>query len=174
MLRGARYLALDLYGGPERAAAAQIGRHAGVETVVGDVIDPDHPILPLTSIATNSAAYMRAAVEGLDVRAMARRLQSVSHGTVITTDGGNPIHVIDRDGSEFTVQPPQVTPVDATGAGDAFRSGLLAGLVRGEDLRTSVRWGAAAGALKVQRVGAATDVPGLEEVVALAGELVVE
>ena len=171
MLRGAGFLALDLYGGEERLAAARLGHAAGVTTAVGDVIDPTHPILPYTGIATNSAAYIRAVHPGADVRELARRLRQVSGGVVITTDGGNPLHAIDRDGAEFTVRPPEVIPVDATGAGDAFRAGLLAGLVRGLDLRTSVRWGVAAGALKVQRVGAATEVPGLEEVVDLASTL---
>jgi sugar/nucleoside kinase (ribokinase family) len=173
MLRGARYLAIDLYGGEERLAAAKLGHEAGVTTAVGDVIDPAHPILPYTGIATNSAAYIRAAEPGVDVRGLARRLREVSGGIVITTDGGNPVHAIDRDGSAFTVQPPVVTPVDATGAGDAFRAGVLAGLVRGEDLKTSVRWGAAAGALKVQRVGAATEVARVEEVVGMAKDLIV-
>jgi sugar/nucleoside kinase (ribokinase family) len=174
MLRGARFLALDLYGGEERLEAAKLGNLAGVTTAVGDVIDPAHPVLPYTGIATNSAAYIRAIHPGADVRELARRLREVSGGIVITTDGRNLVHAIDRDGAEFTVRPPVVTAVDATGAGDAFRSGLLAGLVRGLDLRTSVCWGAAAGALKVQRVGAATEVPALEEVVELASNLSVE
>ena len=174
MLRGAGFLALDLYGAEERLEAAKLGHLAGVTTAVGDVIDPAHPILPYTGIATNSAAYIRAVHPGADVRELARRLRAVSGGVVITTDGGNPLHAIDRDGAEFTVRPPEVTPVDATGAGDAFRAGLLAGLVRGLDLKTSVRWGTAAGALKVQRVGAATDVPALEEVVGVADGMIEE
>lgn len=171
MLAGARYLALDLYGGDERLAAAQTARKTGPQTVIGDVVQPDHPILPLTSIATNSGAYIRDQYPDVDVRGHARRLQAISQGIVITTDGARPVYVVDRDGSTFTVRPPQVNPVDATGAGDAFRAGLLAGLLHGQTLPRSVCWGVAAGALKVERIGAATDPAPLEDVVALANTL---
>lgn len=171
MLAGARYLALDLYGGDERLAAAQTAREAGLQTVIGDVVRPEHPILPLTSIATNSGAYIRDQYPDVDVREHARRLQAISQGIVITTGGAKPVYVVNRDGSAFTVRPPQVKPVDATGAGDAFRAGLLAGLLHSHTLPRSVCWGAAAGALKVQRIGAATDPASLEEVVALADTL---
>jgi sugar/nucleoside kinase (ribokinase family) len=171
MLGGARFLALDLYGGDERLAAAQTAWEAGLQTVIGDVVQPDHPILPLTSIATNSGAYIRDLYPDVAVREHAHRLQAISQGIVITTDGANPVYVIDRDGSTFTVRPPQVEPVDATGAGDAFRAGLLAGILRGRSLPRSVCWGVAAGALKVGRIGAATDPAPLEEVVVLADTL---
>ena len=171
MMQGARFLALDLYGGDERQAAAEVARAAGVQTVIGDVVQLDHPILPLTDIATNSGAYMRTLFPGVDVRRQAHELQAVSRGIVVVTDGGDDVYVVARNGSSFTVRPPRVTPVDATGAGDAFRAALIAGLLHGHDLVTSVRWGTAAGALKVQRLGAASDVPPLTEVMALAGGL---
>jgi len=64
--------------------------------------------------------------------------------------------------------PPQVEAVDATGAGDAFRAGLIYGLLQGWTLAESAIWGTAAGALKVQRVGAASDLPSREDVASLA------
>ena len=64
MLGSAKYLALDLYGGPERLAAARLAYDAGVATAIGDVIWPDHPVLPFTSIATNSAPYIRQSFPG--------------------------------------------------------------------------------------------------------------
>ncbi len=174
MLHGARYLALDLYGGRERLDAARLAHAAGAQITVGDVIDPDHAILPLISIVTNSAAYIRETRPGADVREHAQALRTVSHGIVITTDGANPIFVVDQDRTTFSVKPPSVTAVDATGAGDAFRAGLLAGLLRGKSLETSVCWGAAAGALSVLQLGAASTVPVLEDVAALAQTLRVE
>ncbi len=174
MLHGTRYLALDLYGGEERLDAAQVGRAAGVLNTAGDVIDPAHPILPLIDIVTNSASYIREAMPGADIRGHSLALQAVSRGVVITTDGPRPIWVVDRDRRTFSVQPPKVTAVDATGAGDAFRAGLLAGLLRGKSLADSVRWGAAAGARSVEHLGAATVIPGLEEVIALGESLRIE
>jgi sugar/nucleoside kinase (ribokinase family) len=169
MLAGAQFLALDLYGGPERLAAAQTAHAAGVINVISDIIDPEHPALPITGIANISAAFIRDRFPGVGVLDHVRRLQQISKGIIVLTDGAEPVVVLDRNGDQFSIQPPQVPAVDATGAGDAFRSGLLAGLVRGHDLRTSTRLGVAAGAFKVRHLGAATVLADWDEVEALAG-----
>ena len=171
MLEGARYLALDLYGGPERLEVARLAFESGVATAVGDVIWPDHPALPFTSIATNSGAYIRQHFPGVDVRQHAHTLQSISKGIVITTDGPRAVHALDQRGNGFTVLPPAVTVLDATGAGDAFRAGLLFGLLRGFDLPHSLCWAVAAGSLKVRNLGAATSLPEFGEIEALANSL---
>ena len=171
MLNGARYLALDLYGGPERLDIARLAFESGVSTAIGDVIWPDHPVLPFTSIATNSGSYIRQSFPGVDVRQHARKLQSISKGIVITTDGPRTVHALDTQGNGFTLQPPMSEAVDATGAGDAFRSGLLYGLLRGLDLPRSLCWGVAAGSLKVKNLGAATTLPDFKEIEALANSL---
>ena len=171
MLGGARYLALDLYGGPERLAAAQTAHQAGTINVIGDIIDPEHPALPITGIATISAAFIRDRYPGTDVMAHGQALRAVSGGIIVLTDGADKVRVIDAVGDTFSVQPPNVQAVDATGAGDAFRAGLLAGLSRGQDLATSTRLGVACGVLKVQHRGAATTVPDWAEVEALAETL---
>jgi sugar/nucleoside kinase (ribokinase family) len=171
MLAGVRYIALDLYGGPERLATARLAFESGLFTAIGDVIWPDHPALPFTSIATNSGPYIRQNFPGVNVRQHAYKLQSVSKGIVITTDGPDMVHAIDTQGNGFTIQPPAVNAVDATGAGDAFRSGLLFGLLRGFDLPRSLCWAVAAGSLKVKNLGAATIVPDFKEIEALANSL---
>ena len=171
MLDGARFLALDLYGGPERLATAQLAFEAGLSTAIGDVIWPDHPALPFTSIATNSGPFIRQNFPGVDVRQHARRLQSISKGIVITTHGPNKVHAIDAQGRGFTIDPPVVAAVDATGAGDAFRSGLLYGLSCGLDLPQSLCWAVATGSLKVRSLGAATTLPNFKEIEALANSL---
>lgn len=174
MLQGIKYLALDLYGGPERLETARLAFESGVATAIGDVIWPDHPALPFTSIATNSGAYIQQHFPGVDVRQHARALQSISKGIVITTDGPRAVHALDTQGHGFTVQPPNVTAVDATGAGDAFRAGLLYGLLQGFDLPRSVCWGIATGSLKVRNLGAATTLPEFHEIEALANSLQIQ
>ena len=174
MLGGVKYLALDLYGGPERLDTAKLAFESGIATAIGDVIWPDHPVLPFTSIATNSAAYIRQSFPGVDVRQHARKLQSISKGIVITTDGSQIVHAIDTQGHGFMIQPPAVTAIDATGAGDTFRSGLIYGLLQGFDLPHSVSWGVAAGSLKVKNLGAATTLPAFKEIEELANSLQVQ
>jgi sugar/nucleoside kinase (ribokinase family) len=171
MLEGVRYVALDLYGGPERLETARLAFEAGVFTTIGDVIWPDHPALPFTSIATNSGPYIRQHFPGVDVRQHARKLQSICKGIVITTDGPRTVHALDGQGNGWTVQPPETIAIDATGAGDAFRAGLLYGLLRGFDLPRSLCWGVATGSLKVRSLGAATSLPGFREIEALADSL---
>ena len=171
MLDGARVLALDLYGGPERRAAAELARQRGVANVIGDLIWPDHDLLPLADILTNSAAYIRQEFPGVDIAAHAAALQAGSRGIVITTNGGNSVHVLDRDGASFKVSPPKVKALDATGAGDAFKAGLLYGLQQAMDLPHAVAVAVAAGALKVGRFGAVAQPPALGDVLALADTL---
>ena len=171
MLDGIKYLALDLYGGPERLATARLARECGVATAIGDVIWPEHPALSYASIATNSGPYIRQHFPGGDVREHARKLQSISNGIVITTDGPNAVHALDAEGNGFTIQPPVVNAIDATGAGDAFRAGLLYGLLRGFELPRSLRWAVACGSLKVGSLGAATTLPDFQEIEALANSL---
>ena len=171
VLDGVKYLALDLYGGPERLDTARLAFESGVSTAIGDVIWPDHPVLPFTSIATNSGSYIRQSFPGVDVRQHARKLQSISKGIVITTDGPGIVYALDTQGNGFTLQPPRSEAVDATGAGDAFRSSLLYGLLRGFDLPRSLCWGVAAGSLKVKNLGAATTLPEFKEIEAIANSL---
>ena len=174
MLKGAKYVALDLYGGPERLNAARDAIQAGVQTTIGDVIWADHAVLPYTSIVTNSASFIRSVFPGIDIRQHARKLQSISNGIVVTTDGGEDVFVLDRQGAAFTITPPKVTPIDATGAGDAFRAGLLYGLLKGLDLPRSACMGVAAGSLKVEFTGAATTLPELYDIETLSNTLAVK
>ncbi len=81
------------------------------------------------------------------------------------------VHALDANGNGFTVQPPAVDAVDATGAGDAFRAGLLYGFLRGFDLPRSLCWGVAAGSLKVKNLGAATTLPDSREIETFANRL---
>lgn len=171
MLKGVRYLALDLYGGEERLEAARLAREHGVQVAVGDLIWPEHEALALADIVTNSAAFIRESCPGVEVLEHARQLWEGMQGLMITTDGAGPIHVIDHEAQEFTLAPPAVEPVDATGAGDAFRAGLLYGLLQGWSLARCVGWGAAAGALGTQMVGAASNPAGVGEVKRLASGL---
>jgi len=65
-------------------------------------------------------------------------------------------------GSTFIESPGFVVPGgcrDTTGAGDAFRVGLLYGLLKGESIENSARMANAVGALKCRAVGARTALP---------------
>jgi ribokinase len=173
LLDGIRFLALDLYGGPERVEAAQVAHAEGVTTVVGDVIWPDHPALRFADIVTNSAAFIRQELPDVDLVTHARTLQQISGGILVTTNGPDPVHVIDQNGELFWIQPPRVQAVDATGAGDAFKAGLIYGFLQGWELPQAAQWAVAAGSLKVGRLGASSHPPTMAEIATLVEKVAI-
>jgi len=62
---------------------------------------------------------------------------------------------------QFRVAPPPVTVTDATGAGDCFNAGVIAGLLSGEDLPSAVALGCAVGAASTCAPGGTAGAPDL-------------
>jgi ribokinase len=164
MLSGAKILALDLYGGEVCDDVAKMAREMGLKTVVSDIAWSDHPVLPLTDVLTNSASIIRREFPGKDLIKHAQELHSVSNGVIITTDGPSPVHVVDQDGSQFWVTPPDLRTVDTTGAGDTFKAGVIYSLLKGWDMQMAIKWGVTVGSLNTTRVGAVNQPPTLDEI----------
>ena len=59
---------------------------------------------------------------------------------------------------------------DTTGAGDAFRVGLLYGVLKGESIETSLKMANAVAALKCREIGARTALPNETELMKLIGK----
>jgi ribokinase len=93
--------------------------------------------------------------------ALARRVQGP--GSVVVTLGAEGAVVVEPSRVE-RVPAPVVDAVDATGAGDAFCGALADALARGAALVEAARWGVAAAALSVERVGAQAGMPTAEAV----------
>ena len=171
MITSARVLTLDLYGGDERVEAARLAHQHGIPVIVGDVRSFDHAVLPHTTIAIASQAELRQSYPGLGAVECGRRLVEAGAQAAVLTDGPGEIMVLDMDGPVARFRPPQVTPVDTTGAGDAFRAGVVFGWLKGFSTVRSAMVGAAAGSLAIERIGAATEPPSPEEVLRLADGL---
>lgn len=75
-------------------------------------------------------------------------------------------------GGEGTFKRPAfpAVAVDETAAGDAFVGFLMASLLAGDAMRRALQLGSAAGALAVTKAGAASSIPTMAEVAALAGD----
>ena len=71
------------------------------------------------------------------------------------------------------VSVPPLVPVDATGAGDCFNAGLIAGLLRGLALPEAAALGCAVGALSTRAPGGTGSCPDLPTALALADEAAV-
>ncbi len=99
---------------------------------------------------------------GLSRAQVAEQLEAL-----IITRGADGSTLITKEGEQHieTVRPPEV--LDPTGCGDAYRSGLIYGLLNNLDLVTSCRIGSVMGALKVAVQGPQNHTPSLDEIVNL-------
>jgi ribokinase len=123
-----------------------------------DIITPNHhEAEDLCGVQVTSDATARKA---------ARRLRTAGPGAVVITMGERGAW-IETDGLSACTPAPKVSAVASVGAGDAFNGGLAAGLAEGLELAEAVRWGVAAGALCVTKVGAQEAMPSRSEVEAL-------
>jgi sugar/nucleoside kinase (ribokinase family)/D-arabinose 5-phosphate isomerase GutQ len=167
--RGAR-LSTEVHQVPLTAVreALRIARESGRATAVDVDVPPSDAVPALGDLATLrevlAAADLlkpskRAAreLEGdpeADALDLARRLRKrFGNSAVVVTDGAAGC-AVSADAFEGRVPAPRVSIVDATGAGDAFLGGLLAGLHQGLGLEDAARLGNACGAACVERLGA--------------------
>ena len=95
----------------------------------------------------------------------ARLLRAQGAGAVVITLGAAGSFGLGLDGAVLRIPAAQAPAVvDTTGAGDTYIGALVAGRVRGLSLEESMRWGAAASALTVSRLGAQQSIPTAAEV----------
>ena len=85
---------------------------------------------------------------------------------VVSRDGPRPVRVFTNE-EEFSVPPYEAKKIDATGAGDNFDCGFIAGMVSGQPLLEAVRWGNACSAYCIARKGGKNcpDMPTLLDIV---------
>jgi ribokinase len=129
---------------------------------------PDRPLVVLDPAPADGAAPLLAH-DCVDVvtpneteYAALRNALAGFDGTVVRTRGPDPVAVSNAD--EFTVAPPAVEPVDATGAGDTFAGYLAASLADGDSLRAAVGTATVAASLSTTAAGAQDAVPTAAEV----------
>jgi ribokinase len=85
-------------------------------------------------------------------RDMLPELQKYAKIAVIT-DGPRPAHAY--NGIEhYEITPPDIKVVETTGAGDAFASGFVAGLIVKKDIAAALQWAMAESCSVIQHIGA--------------------
>ena len=110
----------------------------------------------LTGVPTNT-------LEG--AQAAGRALLDKGVQTVVITLGALGALLV-RPEQMLHVQGVPVTPLDTTGAGDAFMAGLAVALAEGKTLEEAARFANITGALSTQKPGAMPSLPTREEVAA--------
>lgn len=93
-----------------------------------------------------------------DIATAARAFWRPQHQAMVVTLGSNGAVVFDGDETSWIEARP-VTPVDTTGAGDAFIGALAASLSRGESLTVAARYSNASASIAVTRRGGGQSVP---------------
>ena len=146
---------------------ATAARDAGVivSIDIDNIFDGVEELLPLVDILIASAEFPAKMFGLSDKRQGLNRIRSrFGCGVVGLTNGASGSIVLSGDSfietSAFEV-PGGCT--DTTGAGDAFRTGFLFGLLTNESIETSSRMANAVAALKCRSFGARVALPTLDE-----------
>ena len=107
-----------------------------------------------------------------DVEATARRLLAAGPAgrAVVVTLGAAGALAVPAGGPAIRIPAGRVTPVDTTGAGDAFSGALAVGLAAGRPLAEAVRRAVAAAGLSTTRAGARAGMPTAAELAAFLGQ----
>lgn len=95
--------------------------------------------------------------------ALEKATNQMIHGSIIMKNGAEGATAWSKT-LQVSAQALPVTPIDTTGAGDAFDAGFLYGITRGYSIQESMRYGTVCGALTTTVIGGATGTPTLEDV----------
>lgn len=137
------------------------------------------PVLPYVDYLVPSYSEARSCLRASGVAGdtpeeVARVLQGEGAGVVALKMGeaGSYIRADEREFGrrEWRLPPFRVEAVDATGAGDAFAAGFLAGIVHGLDLESTGKLANAAGACCVTALGTTAGIRSLDETLAFIAE----
>ncbi len=156
--------------------AAERARSAGVEVLVDLDYRADQwrtrseyaglvdRLLAHATLTVGTEEEVVAAADHNDLDTAIRRVLDASKGPLVVKRGGKGASIYARGGGRQDVAPFRITVLNVLGAGDAFASGLIAGLRRGWPLDRAVRFGNATGAIVVTRHGCANFMPTMPEV----------
>jgi len=160
--------------GPGLAALLGAARAAGASTSVDTNWDPAQRWADgrLADALAQAGLLLPNEAEALHLSGAASLEQAV---TALTTPGAMLVVKLGERGAlcadgprRYLAEPPPVTVADATGAGDCFDAGVIAGLLDGLDLPAAVALGCAVGAASTRAPGGTAGCPDLPAARALA------
>jgi ribokinase len=112
-------------------------------------------LLKITEIFILNKEEAAALTREKKVEKMLKTLQEYSK-IVVITDGAKPVYAI-SDGKIFKKSYPLTNVVDPTGAGDAFASGFVYGIMKGMDIESCLDYGHAEAKAVLEHYGAKND-----------------
>ena len=158
-----RVLHLDAHDPPACVRVARAAKAAGtiVSADIDNVYEGLPELLPLIDILIGSKEFPHRVTGITDERAALVQLHE-RFGCAIAGMTIGAAGAVVYCGGEFVESPGFAAPGgcrDTTGAGDAFHGGFLYGLLTGEDVDTSLKFGNAVAAMKCSALGARTALP---------------
>jgi len=107
-------------------------------------------------------SYAFGFTKATNAKAAISKLMKICPGTIVVTAGikGSSGY---ENGRYFWQPAYKVKNVDTTGAGDAFHTGYLFGLLKGKDLKVRLRLGAAVAAIKCSKAGGRAGLPNVQQ-----------
>jgi sugar/nucleoside kinase (ribokinase family) len=162
-----RVLHLDAHDPPACARMAQAARAAEVivSADIDNIYDGLPELLPLIDILIVSKEFPHRMTGISDERASLVELKARYGCVLVGVTLGKRGALLFYEG-QFLESPAFAVPGgcrDTTGAGDAFHAGFLYGLLSGEDVEESLRFGNAVAALKCRSLGARSSLPSARE-----------
>ena len=137
--------------------ACRLARRHGAKTVVKpsacDHLPAELPAL-VDILVPNEKELLAICPEGTDLEDRARVLRGLGVGTVVVTLGEKGCYLQSESLSRH-LPAVETTPVDTTGAGDAFISALTSCLIDGDDIETAAERANYAAAYSITRFGVA-------------------
>lgn len=162
-----RVLHLDAHDLPAgaRMARAAHGHGTIVTADIDNIYEGLPELLPLLDVLVGSREFPHRLTGIADERTSLVELKARYGCAVVGMTLGKRGAMLYCEG-QFIESPAYEVPGgcrDTTGAGDAFHGGFLYGMLKGQDVETSVKLGNAAAALKCRELGARTSLPGENE-----------
>lgn len=164
-LLAARVANLDPFFGSESRLAAEWAVRADIPYVTVDC-PPDSYLAVHAHVNVISGEYLAREYRGQAPQRVFPRYQDRAKGLVVFTGGANDILFGRRGEPHRLARPCPIEPVDTTGAGDAFRAGMVAGLLQGWPDAQSVKFAAAVSALVCLRLPGVLHSPTRSQVLA--------
>lgn len=163
-----RVLHMDAHDPPACAGMAAAAREAGtvVSIDVDNIYEGLPELLPLVDVLISSAEFPHR-ITGISDERTALVEMKARYGCAVVGMTQGPRGALIYCEGQFLDAPAFQTPGvcrDTTGAGDAFHAGFLYGLLRGENVETSLKLGNAVAALKCRSLGARSSLPDLNDV----------
>jgi sugar/nucleoside kinase (ribokinase family) len=158
-----RVLHLDAHDPPACTRMAHAARAEGtiVSADIDNIYEGLPELLPLIDILITSREFPHRLTGIADERASLVELKARYGCGIVGLTKGKQGALVYCEG-QFIESPAYEVPGgcrDTTGSGDAFHAGILFGLLRGEDIETSLKMANAVAALKCRDLGARTALP---------------